>query len=280
MVTRTPPGSSLIKSPKLRHAVEVLGRVGYLVEGLVYAAIGVLALMLAFGEGGATTGAKGAISRLTDQPFGAALLWVIAVGLIGFGLYRLVAGLFDVEGYGTDGGGVVKRSAYVVGGVLHLFLAAWAIQIATGNGAGGGEQGPTGVTATVMSWPFGRWLLALAGLAIVGFAIAQLRNAWRASFEKKLKSSAMSATEKKVAHWVGRVGYAARGVVFAIIGMFVVVAAVQADPQETRGLGGALSEVATASWGTWLLALVAVGLIAYAALQVVEARYRRFFSAG
>ena len=74
---------------------------------------------------------------------------------------------------------------------------------------------------------------------------------------------------------LGVFGHVARAVVFALIGYGLIRAAIEYDPQEAVGLDGALREVADASYGAWLLGLVALGLIGFAAYSAADARYRR-----
>jgi hypothetical protein len=59
------------------------------------------------------------------------------------------------------------------------------------------------------------------------------------------------------------------------MGTFLVVAAIYADPQQARGLDGALDTLARQPWGWVVLGSVALGLIAYGIYMFVEARYRR-----
>ena len=73
----------------------------------------------------------------------------------------------------------------------------------------------------------------------------------------------------------GRIGFSARGIAFAIIGGFLLVAAVHARSDEARGLGGALATLAQQPFGPWLLGIVASGLVVYGAFMVVQARYGR-----
>lgn len=84
-----------------------------------------------------------------------------------------------------------------------------------------------------------------------------------------------SGSQARHVRTLGRVGYAARGVAFAIIGMLLAAAGLHARPEEARGLGGALTTLAEQPFGPWLLGAVAVGFVAYGAFMLVQARYRR-----
>ncbi|MDQ6674864.1 MAG: DUF1206 domain-containing protein, partial [Chloroflexota bacterium] len=99
--------------------------------------------------------------------------------------------------------------------------------------------------------------------------------AYRASFTQKLSEDEMSDNERQLVNMAGRVGYVARGIVFGLVGMFLVIAGVQGRPDQARGLGGALAALASQPFGPWLLGLVAVGLVAYGAYMLIAARYQR-----
>jgi hypothetical protein len=126
-----------------------------------------------------------------------------------------------------------------------------------------------------MAQPFGRWLGVVAGAVIVGTGLYQLHKAYRADCRDELKSGEMGARENKWASRIGRIGYAARGVVFGVIGVFLAQAALQTDPDEARGLGGALETLARQPFGPYVLGAVALGLVAYGVFMFVMARYRR-----
>lgn len=249
-------------------AMRKLARFGYLTKGVVYAVIGVLALMAALGSGGETTGATGAIARIGSQPFGRVLLVVTGIGLAGYATWRVVQAVADTENAGRDGKGIVKRLGYVASGVIYGALAIAALQM--GLGSGGSGAGQQTYIAKLMAVPFGQLLVGAIGAIIIGVGIYELYRAYRADFMKKLDTGELSATKRTWVRRLGRMGYAARGIVFPIIGYFVLRAAITYEPGQARDFGGALSTL-----DGIVLGIVAVGLIAYAVFQLVEARYRR-----
>jgi hypothetical protein len=257
---------------------ERLMRSGYLAKGLVYAIVGVLAAQAAFGAGGATTDTRGALGAIVTQPFGRFLIALVALGLVGYAFWRFAAAAYDPDGKGTDAQGLATRVGYAFSGVAYLGLALAAAQLALGNGGGGGDS-TQDWTARVLAVPFGRWLVGIGGLIVIGIGIMQLYKACTATFREKLKLGEMSATEETWVTRLGRFGLAARGVVFGIIGVFLALAAFQYDPSEARGLGGALATLAQQPFGPWLLGLVALGLIAYGVYLAALARYRRMLGA-
>jgi hypothetical protein len=259
---------------KAEHWLVRLGRFGYVAKGIVYTLIGVLAVMAAVGAGGQTTDSTGALHRIGQAPFGRYLLLAIGVGLVGYAVWRFVQAFLDTENKGTNAKGIAVRASYFAIGVAHVGLAIPAFAFVFGSGDNGGDA-TEDWTAALMSQPFGQWLVGIVGAMILGRGAFHIYRAYSRKFREKLKLREMSATEDKWATRLGRLGYGARGFVFVIIGVFLILAAVKADPQQARGLDGALDALAQQPWGSALLAIVALGLAAYGLYMFVEARYRR-----
>jgi uncharacterized membrane protein YidH (DUF202 family) len=256
-----------------KSGVELAARVGYASRAVVYAVIGVLALMLAMGEGGRTTDTRGAVEEVARQPFGSVLLVLLGVGLLAFAVWRFVQAVMDVEGKGRSGKGLVARVVLGISGVIHASLALFAFNLLRGRGGGGGNT--RGMTAELLSKPFGQVLVALVGVAIVGFAVYQFKQALKGKMLDKLSLTGLAARQRTNVERISKAGVIARSVVFLLVGTFFLQAAVQADPGEAGGLGEALGALASQPFGKWLLGLVALGLVAYAVYQALEARYRR-----
>jgi hypothetical protein len=257
----------------------MLARVGYVSRGVLYIIIGALAIALAMGSGGATTGSRGALQTIADQPLGTAALIVIALGLGGYALWRLSEAFANPEGLGSDAKGVLRRVGYAVRAVIYGALAVAAVRIATGDSSGSSSSGSSAQTdswtARVMELPAGRWLVGIAGAILVGYGIHRLIQAWRADIGRHMRLAQMSRDTSRWVIHVSRFGVAARGVVFVLIGWFFVQAAVQYDPSEAGGVAEALNTLAGASYGPWLLGIVALGLVAFGVHSLLEAKYRR-----
>jgi hypothetical protein len=254
--------------------VEPLARFGYAARGVVYAFIGVLAIQAAFFGRGQTTGPEGAIYKIAEQS--KMLLVLIAIGLFGYALWRFVQGILDPENKGNDAKGMVKRGAMVASGVIYAGLAILAVRLISQDGgaaASGGGQAST--TAKMLSLPFGRALVILAGLGIIIAALQQIYDAYTKKFTRRFKTQEMSPEEQRMAVHTGQLGLASRGIAFLITGWFLIQAALRYDPSQARGLGGALETLARQPYGPWLLGLVALGLVAYGAYSFLQARYRR-----
>ncbi len=262
----------------LRHPwVEPLARLGYAARGVVYALVGILAIQTAFGaRGNQQTDTRSALQWVAEQS--TVLLWLLALGLFGYALWRMVEGVLDPENKGTDPKGLAVRTGMVVSGLIYGGLAMAAVRMATGAknaGDAGNSGGTQGWTADFMTRPFGRWLVAIAGIAVIVSGFVQLRDGWTEKFRRHLKEKEMNANERRLAVRTGKLGLIARGIVFLLSGWFLIRAALQFNAAAAHGLGGALETLASQPAGSWLLGLVALGLIAFGAYSILLARYRR-----
>ncbi|MGB3681650.1 MAG: DUF1206 domain-containing protein [Rubrobacteraceae bacterium] len=253
--------------------VDGIARAGYVAKGTVYGAVGVLAGMAALGSGGKTTGTGGAFESIDSQPFGKVLLVLLALGLIGYALWKIVQGIMDPDEKGLGAGGIVRRAAYVGSAMIYLGIAFSALEELLGT-----EGQSTTLdqwTAYVMSYqpPLGQILVGLIGLGVISVGLYQLFAGLTARFRHDIETYHLG----EAASWArltGRVGTAARALVILVAGAFVVRAAWESDPEEARGLGGALETLVQQPLGPYILGLVAVGLVIYGVFMLVVARYR------
>jgi Domain of Unknown Function (DUF1206) len=253
--------------------MERFARLGYATEGAMYTLIGVLAAGVAFGVGGRATGQQGALEIVAGSPFGGVLVGLIALGFLGYALWRGVQAIADPDGEGTDLKAVGKRIGYGVSALVYAALAFSAIGLILGSASEGGGT-PDDWTALLLSWPLGQVLVAGVGTVVAGLGLRELYQAYRARFLEYLKIEEMGEKVRKWSKRWGRLGITARGIVFGVVGTFLIRAALEYDPQEARGLGGALQTLAQQPLGQWLLGAVALGLIAYGLFMLSVARYR------
>jgi hypothetical protein len=258
--------------PGGRNTIERIARLGYGARGVVYIVVGGLALLAALGHGSRAGDSKDALRAVLGGPFGAAIVGLIALGLLGFALWRLVEAVTDADRRGTSAKGLAVRGAHLISAVLYLGLAASAASLSLGLGTSGGDGVHDG-TAWLLGKPFGRWLVALVGLAVVGGGIGFLGKAWRGDVTERLALDAQAR-----ARWagpIGRFGYAARGLAFLIIGGFLVVAAWHQRSAEAKGLAEAFALLRAQPYGWILLGLAAAGHAAFGTFGLIQARYRR-----
>ena len=253
-------------------------RVGYAAKGVVYLIIGFLAAKLAIGQGGTATDQRGALHTIYNEPSGKFLLLAVAIGLLAFTLWSCIQAIYDTEGQGSKAKGIIARIGYAAVGIAYAALAFGAYQIATRTGSGGKSSSTStqDATAKLLQLPFGVPLVVIVGLVVLGVAFYLFAKAYNAKFQNTLNLATLSAQVKKAVLFLGRLGYGALGVVFTIIGFFMIVAAVQFNPHQAKGLDTALGELLQLRpFGRVLLGIVALGLIAYGVYSFVEARYRR-----
>lgn len=252
--------------------VEALMRFGYAVRGMLYIIVGILAVQVALGRGGATTDKGGAITAIGQQPFGGLLLVLTIVGLAGYSLWGFVRAILDPFKRGTDPKGIAQRLGYVVSALSYgaLILPAVRFLIRDNKGGSGGAQD---WTANLIQQPWGKWLVVAFGVVGMVGGLGQLWQAFSAEFQKDFKFAEMSEQAQTWARRAGRFGYAARGVIFAIGGFFLSKAALDANPKETKGLDGALQTLAQQPYGPWLLGLVALGLVSFGVYSVLCAKW-------
>jgi len=256
----------------------ILARLGYGAKGVVYLIIGWLAVQVAIGAGGKTTDQRGALQVISEQPFGKFLLALVIIGLIGFAIWCFLQAWFDTEGKGNNMKGIIGRLGYAITGISYAILAFGAFQLVTRTGTGSATKSTTtstqDVTAQLLNHSWGVVAVVILGLIVIGVAFYMFAKAYTAKFQKRLLLTGLSAQLKRGVIFLGRFGYAALGVVFSIIGIFLIVAAVQHNPHEAKGLDSVLRTLVQQPFGPWLLGIVALGLVAYGVYSFVEARYR------
>lgn len=253
---------------------EWLARGGFVARGLIYGIVGILAVKLAVGDGGTTTNQQGALKTVANQPFGKVLLILVAIGLGGYALWRFVHALLGRGPEGSDSG--FERLAALGSGIVYAGLCAIAVGILLGSGSNGGSSGSaSSTTAGVFGWPGGTWLVAIAGAVLIGIGLYQGYRGLTKDFLKDSKTAQMSPRVRNWIEWIGSFGHLARMVVFGLVGVFMIKAAIDYNPDQAVGLDGALAKIAHASYGPFLLGLVAAGLIAFGVYSLSDARYRR-----
>lgn len=262
-------------SPAGSNLIVYLARAGYAARGAVYVMVGGLALLSAVGMGGATKDSKGALTHLMDSPGGWVVLLLIGLGLIGYAIWRFIQGALDVDDHGTKLKGLAVRAGLLISAVTHLFLAGWAVMHALGRAVDAGDEsgaGREGWTAWLLDQPFGPWLVAAVGIAIVGAGVAQIVKGWKNRFKRYMD---IPYGWEKRATPICRYGLMARGVSFVIIGAFFLFAAWSYDPQQAGGLKQVFDTIRSVAFGQILLAAMALGLLSFAAYSFLQARYRR-----
>lgn len=254
--------------------IETLARLGYASKALIYVIVGGLAAAAAANRGGRVTDTSGALRVILTQPFGQAILIVLAIGLCGYAAWRVLDAFADPDGHGFGFGGLVVRVGNVIRGLIYGALGVEAFRLARGLRGSKGDEAEMW-TARVMELPFGEWLVGLAGAIVAVYGFSQLVTALKLKMDKLIDLSAVPSILRGPAVKISRFGVGARGVIIAVLGVFLVRAAFTHNPSEAHGTRESVLEIANAVQGRWLLAAIAAGLMAYGIDQALHARCRR-----
>lgn len=262
----------VLRAPKSAGgALERAARVGFVTKGVLYLTVAVFAIVTALGSRGrgkSTTETSDAMTAVLTAPFGRVLLGIMAAGLAGYGLWRVLAGVIDLEDHGRDAKGVVMRVVDVLRGAFHLVLAYTAAKLALTQVVSASTDNEERASRAALQIPGGAFLLGGVAIGIAIYGGYQLYCAARSKLGERLEIPPGSMLTA-----VCRVGLAARGIVFLSLAILFARAAYNRKPDEAGGVGDSLRELF--ALGTLPKLGIAVGLAAYAVYQFVEARYRR-----
>jgi hypothetical protein len=255
--------------------LQLLQRFGYVVRGVLYAVMGLLALGVALGVGGQATDQKGSLVVLVGNPLGKPILVAAVVGLAAYSVWGFVRAVFDPLRRGRDAGGVADRLGYAWSGFAYAALTVFALQfMAAGQTGARGDTTPT-MVASLLAQPAGGFLTVVGGLVAIAAGLGQFVEAWRARFLRDLKRARMSRDERRLVEWLGRSGMVARGVTFTLVGWFLVDAGIHRDANRAHGFGGAFTFLLAQPYGRLLVGLVALGFVALGLHSFAAARWMR-----
>jgi hypothetical protein len=246
-----------------------VARAGWAAKGVVYALLGFLTLQLALGNPSGSPDQQGALRSIADESWGTVVLVLLAIGLAAYAIGRWLEAtvLADPDAEALD------RVRKFGSGLFYAALSFFAVQLLMGSGSGNGTSARQ-TTADAFHLPGGRWLVGIVGVAFVAAGLYEAWSAYTRRFMEELETQEMSATTRRVTERTGVAGLVARAIVWALVGWFLIQAAIQYEPREAKGLDQALRSLAGEGWGTAVLLVVAVGFVAYAVYSFVQARFR------
>jgi hypothetical protein len=261
--------------------IKTLARLGYASKALIYAIVGSLAVAAALNRGGRITDTRGALRVLLTQPLGNTLLWLVAIGLCGYALWRLLDAVFDQDRHGLKFSGLVVRIGSLARGLAYGAIGLEAFRLARGlraSSSGHTSRQTRLWTARIMDLPFGEWLVALTGLIVVGYGIWEIVRAVRQDTDKSVDPSELPAAVRTPLVNIARFGVVARAAVIIVLGVFLARAALQHDPSKALGPRESFVELVGLFDSRWALAAMGLGFIAYGVDQAVHAWCRRIRS--
>lgn len=245
-------------------------RSGYAGRGLVYLVVSGFSLFAVW-YGGQAKGTSSALAQLEATTWGSFVLLLIFFGMIAYAAWRAIESVCDLEDHGTDAKGLVARTGMIVSAAIHLGIAFTALGLLfTAGGRDGGPSSITKATDAVMAVPAGRWIIAMAGLAIVATGVLYARRALKETYREHLRANHFTTNW----NWLLKAGVLAKAGIVAIIGVFAIYAAWTADPSETGGMEEAFSWLNDQIYGRVLVILFCVGLVGFAVYCFVNAAYR------
>jgi hypothetical protein len=244
-------------------------RVGMIAYGVVHLTIAWLAIQLALGNSSGKASRNGALHQLAQQPFGKFVVWVVAIGMVLLVLWKLLEAFVDSQN--EHGAKAWLKPAVNVGkAVVYGTLAVSAFHTATGAKS---KSSTSSYTAKLMDQPFGRWLVGIVGLAIIGYGIYLIYCGYQEKFLKHLDAEGKSGEHGKAYKMFGKIGYIAKGVAIGAIGALFIFAAVDHKAKKSGGLDQALHKVLQQPFGPVLLFAIAVGIGCYGLFCFARARH-------
>jgi Domain of Unknown Function (DUF1206) len=251
-----------------------LARAGLAARGVMYLIIGWIAVQIAVGHSRQQADRTGALHSISSTPVGGILLWALVIGFIGMALWQLSEALYGSPG--TSSGKTSMRLAALGRAVIYGVIAYGVLKYALGAGSPqSSDKQSVDLTATLLKHPGGQVLVVVIGLTLIGGGLYLAYQAWRKHFRRELELTRLPAGVRRVVEWLGEFGGIARGIVFVTAGVFGVVAAVDAQPQQAKGVDSSLRALAATPSGPWLLVLVAIGLIMFGVFSCCEAKWPR-----
>src|SRR5512135_955059 len=260
-------GKQVVRAAATSPLMEKLIRLGYVARGLVWGVIGLLAFQVATGNGGKITDQQGAIAALGTTPVGKVLLYVMLVGLVGYALWGLIRAVVNPLHAGHDAKGIAERVGYLVSGISYglLAVATYGLLTAKAPAATSGAQAAQTqqTTASILTQPWGPWVVALAAAIVIGVGLLQISTAFQRKFNPQFQLAVRTGNAQVWIERLGRFGTAARGAVFTLIGVFLLQAAIQHNASQAKGIDGVLTALLHQPYGSLLLGVIAAGLIAF-----------------
>ena len=263
------------KKAEFSPLMETLTRIGYGTRGLIYITMGILAVQVALGKGGALATPQGAIAAIGKQPAGLVFLWVILLGLVSYALWGVVRAVLDPLHKGRDMKGLLARCGFLASAFGYAILVLPTYGYITGASKTSSGSQTQKLITTIMAMPWGRWAIGILGLAVLAGGLYQIYLGFKAGFDRQFQTYALTGKEVKLTTDVGRFGTAARGVVLAVVGGLIALAAYRANPSQPVGMDTALATLMHQPYGIWLLGIVALGLIAFGFYSMLSALWFR-----
>jgi Domain of Unknown Function (DUF1206) len=254
---------------------ERTARLGYVVRGFIYGTMGVLALGLAIGRGSDTTDQRGTLALLGANPVTKIFLLVVITSLLAYSGWGFIRAIYDPLHRGDDPAGIASRIGFAWSGLNYAALAIFGAGLLLGASTGHGGDSVQQIVAWALQLPAGGVIVIGAGVIGIIGGLNQFVDAYRAGFRKDLKRNTMARWQRMAVDGFGRFGMVARGVIFTMVGIFILDAGLHHNASDAHSFGPAFEAVAREPLGHVLLAIVALGFIALGLHSWANARWVR-----
>jgi hypothetical protein len=250
-----------------------LARAGLAARGVMYVLVGIIAIQIAVNGSRQQADRTGAVRLVAQTPFGSVILWLLVIGFGCMTFWKLSEAAWGSPEPG--GRKTSQRLANLALGVFYAAITYGVLEYALGLGQPASSDNQSqDLTAAAMKYPGGQLIVALAGVIIVITGLYVMYRAYQREFLKQLRMNPASPRTRKIVTRLGQVGGIARGLVCGTIGVFLVIAAKDADPRQAKGIDSGLRALAHTPFGPWLLVIVAIGLMLFGVYSWCEARWR------
>jgi hypothetical protein len=252
-----------------------LARTGLVSKGVVYCLLGMLAFMAAFeisGQSDDKADKQGVFQFVQERTGGNIILALIAVGLLCYSTWRVAEA---VTSNGTKKS-MGKRIRYLFSGMIYLSLAFYAVKMLVGKKDSEGKNSTQEMVAALLDKPFGQWLVGIVALSIAAVGIYQAYYGISEKYKKHVTGLKLHSASSAMLLRSGKIGYVSRALVWLLIAFLLMKAALHSNSKEAGNTGNAFHFLETSPYGSYLLGILALGLICYGIFNFIRARYDGF----
>ncbi|WP_409298395.1 DUF1206 domain-containing protein [Peribacillus sp. SCS-26] len=257
-------------SRQMRPWILKFARIGFMAKGAVYILVGALSFLAAIGGGGQAKGTNGAMSSVAAKPYGEVLLWLLAIGLVGY-IFWLAVQVFKKDPLEENKyKEMMQRAGNAISCGIYIALTIKAVSLAVHAGSSGNAK--EAWTAKLLATEIGPWIVGLVGAGIIIYGIKEIVSAVRERFLSQFKTGEMDEKEILAVKKAGKAGIISRGLVIIVLGFFVIKMAVTVDPNNPKGMDGALQKILAQEYGPWMLAVLSIGLALYGVYEILKGK--------
>ena len=257
--------------------VEKLARLGCYSVAAVYILIGTMAILSFMGLSEDAADEERIMDVILGLPMGEVLIVLLVLGLLGYIIWRVFEAYTDPYEFGSDKKGLARRAGIASSAVGYGIVGFAAMQILIEGGGNNGEEERQFLVAQVLDFPGGAWLIGIVG-AVTGFAgLVQFKYVAGGDYNKRINYNKMPRWMVTTTHIFAWAGYLARGVILAVIGYFLISAAITADPEEVGDTDSAFDFLGSmGTLGNIAFIAIAAGTICYGLYMIINGIYYSF----